>query len=130
MKKCKRIFPHITLILSLMVLTFFVIDRFNEFMAFMTSELSKWVIAALALSALVTSIRLILVDNGVRGSYHRQEAVQAAAEEAVEPAEPIEPAASTEALPPEPTEPTKPTEPTETTEPVEPEAEEKDAGPA
>ncbi len=124
MKKCKRVFPHITLILSLMVLTFFVIDRFNEFMAFMTSELSKWVIAALALSALVTSIRLILVDNGVRGSYHRQEAVQAAAEEAVEPAEPIDPAASTEALPPEPT------EPTETTEPVEPEAEEKDAGPA
>ena len=124
MKKCKRIFPHITLILSLMVLTFFVIDRFNEFMAFMTSELSKWVIAALALSALVTSIRLILVDNGVRGSYHRQEAAQAAAEEAFEPAEPIEPAASTEALPPEPT------EPTETPEPVEPKAEEKDAGPA
>ena len=127
MKKCKRIFPHITLILSLMVLTFFVIDRFNEFMAFMTSDLSKWVIAALALSALVTSIRLILVDNGVRGSYHRQEAAQAAAEEAVEPAEPIEPiepAASTEALPPEPA------EPTETPEPVEPKAEEKDAGPA
>ena len=124
MKKCKRIFPHITLILSLMVLTFFVIDRFNEFMAFMTSELSKWVIAALALSALVTSIRLILVDNGVRGSYHRQEAAQAAAEEAFEPAEPIEPAASTEALPPEPA------EPTETPEPVEPKAEEKDAGPA
>ncbi len=36
----KRIIPHITIVLSLMTLTFFVIDRFNEVMAFMTSELS------------------------------------------------------------------------------------------
>ncbi len=60
--KLKRLLPHATAILSLMVLTFFVIDRFNEFMAFMTSELSKWVFAALAASALATSIRLIALD--------------------------------------------------------------------
>ena len=49
MKKIIRLLPHATLILSLMVLTFFVIDRFNEYMAFMSSEISKWVIAGLAL---------------------------------------------------------------------------------
>lgn len=63
MKKLKRLLPHATLILSLMVLTFFVIDRFNEYMAFMSSELSKWVIAGLALCALLSAIRLILADQ-------------------------------------------------------------------
>lgn len=56
MKKIIRLLPHATLILSLMVLTFFVIDRFNEYMAFMSSELSKWVIAGLALCALLSAI--------------------------------------------------------------------------
>jgi len=63
MKKLIRLLPHATLILSLMVLTFFVIDRFNEYMAFMSSELSKWVIAGLALCALATALRLILLDQ-------------------------------------------------------------------
>lgn len=63
MKKIKRLLPHATLILSLMVLTFFVIDRFNEYMAFMSSEISKWVIAGLALCALLSAIRLILADQ-------------------------------------------------------------------
>lgn len=64
MKKIIRLLPHATLILSLMVLTFFVIDRFNEYMAFMSSEISKWVIAGLALCALLSAIRLILLDQG------------------------------------------------------------------
>ena len=55
----KKIIPHITIALSLMTLTFFVIDKFNEYMAFMTSELSKIVFAALAVCALITSICLI-----------------------------------------------------------------------
>ena len=43
-----------------MTLVFFVIDRFNEIMAFMTSELSKWVFALLALCAIITSVCLII----------------------------------------------------------------------
>ena len=43
--------------------TFFVIDRFNEYMAFMSSEISKWVIAGLALCALLSAVRLILADQ-------------------------------------------------------------------
>ncbi len=63
----KRFLPHITLVLGLMTLTFFGIDRVNTGMAFMTSELSKWVFAALALTAIVTSVFLI-------GSNWREEA--------------------------------------------------------
>lgn len=55
----KKIIPHLSLALGLMVLTFFVIDRFNDVMAFMTSELSKWVIAGLALTSVITSVCLI-----------------------------------------------------------------------
>lgn len=56
----KRFIPHLTIILSMMTLVFFVIDRFNEIMAFMTSELSKWVFALLALCAIITSVCLII----------------------------------------------------------------------
>ena len=50
------------MILAMMTLTFFVIDRFNEFMDFMTSEMSKWVFAALAVFAIATAVRLIAAD--------------------------------------------------------------------
>ena len=59
MRYFRRAVPHITLVLSLMTITFFVIDRVNTGMAFMTSELSKWVFFALALFALVGSLTLI-----------------------------------------------------------------------
>lgn len=59
MKWIKRGLPHITIILALMTLTFFAIDRVNTGMAFMTSELSKWVFMLLALSGLLTSLTLI-----------------------------------------------------------------------
>ena len=55
----KKIIPHVTLILGLMTLTFFVISRFNDAMAFMTSSLSQWVFALLAVAAIITSIYLI-----------------------------------------------------------------------
>ena len=55
----KKSIPHLTIALSAMTLTFFIIDKFNEYMAFMTSELSKAVFAALAVCAAITSIYLI-----------------------------------------------------------------------
>ena len=55
----KKVIPHLTIALSAMTLTFFVIDKFNEYMAFMTSELSKAVFAALAVCSAITSIYLI-----------------------------------------------------------------------
>lgn len=47
---------HLTAMLALLVLICFVIDRFNTAMEFMTSELSKWYIAVLAVLALISSI--------------------------------------------------------------------------
>ncbi len=55
----QRVMPHAVIVLSLMTLTFFSIDRVNPIMAFMTSELSKWVFALLAVTGLLTSIFLI-----------------------------------------------------------------------
>ena len=49
--KLKRLIPHITMI-----------HRFNEFMDFMTSEMSKWVFAALAVFAIATAVLLIAAD--------------------------------------------------------------------
>ncbi len=48
MKWFWRGLPHLTIDLSLMTLTFFVIDRINRSMAFMTSEMSKFTFAGLA----------------------------------------------------------------------------------
>ena len=59
MKWIKRAAPHLTIILGLMTLTFFCIDRVNTAMAFMTSELSKWVFMALAVLAIFSATLLI-----------------------------------------------------------------------
>lgn len=59
MKWIKRALPHFTIVLALMTLTFFCIDRVNTNMAFMTSELSKWVFMLLAVCALLASLMLI-----------------------------------------------------------------------
>ena len=54
-----RILPHAVIVLSMMTLTFFGIDRVNPIMAFMTSELSKWVFALLAVTGFATAVLLI-----------------------------------------------------------------------
>ena len=54
-----RILPHAVIVLSLMTLTFFGIHRVNPIMAFMTSELSKWVFALLAVTGFATAVLLI-----------------------------------------------------------------------
>jgi hypothetical protein len=59
-----RILPHAVIVLSLMTLTFFGIDRVNPIMAFMTSELSKWVFALLAVAGFATALLLIGMQWG------------------------------------------------------------------
>ena len=54
-----RALPHITIILGLMTLVFFVVDGFNPIMAFMSNELSKKIFAVLAVSAVASSVMLI-----------------------------------------------------------------------
>lgn len=52
---------HATLILSAMVITWFIIDRFNTAMEFMSSDLSKWFIGILAFLTFISSIITIAV---------------------------------------------------------------------
>ena len=59
MKWFWKLIPHLTFILALMTLTFFCIDRINRSMAFMTSEMSKWTFAGLAVCSILTSWALI-----------------------------------------------------------------------
>ncbi len=59
---CKRLLPHITLILSLSLLTFFVIDLFNESMAFLNNALTKGILAVCAGLTVLLSI-LSILDN-------------------------------------------------------------------
>lgn len=54
-----RALPHLTIILSLMTLVFYVVDGFNPIMAFMANALSKIIFVVLAVCALSSSILLI-----------------------------------------------------------------------
>ncbi len=54
-----RALPHLTIILGVMTLVFYVVDGFNAVMAFMASELSKQVFMVLAVCAIISSIMLI-----------------------------------------------------------------------
>ena len=58
----KRIFPHITIVLSALCLLLFIIDRFNSNMAFMNNEITRWLVAALSIFAIVTSVRMMVWD--------------------------------------------------------------------
>lgn len=50
---------HLTAMFAVLILVFFIIDRVNTAMEFMTSGLSKWCIAILAVLALISSILTI-----------------------------------------------------------------------
>lgn len=61
----RSVLSHITMMLAVLVLVLFSIDRVNNAMEFMTSQLSRWLFALLALFALVTAILDIIAlwDN-------------------------------------------------------------------
>ena len=55
--------PHLSLILSLMLLTFYIVDRFNTAMAFINHPMTKNLIGALILFNLLSSVRLALLKD-------------------------------------------------------------------
>ncbi len=56
--------PHLILILSLMMLTFFVIDLVNPAMAFLNNTITKTLLAVFAVLAAVLSVWNILCGIG------------------------------------------------------------------
>ena len=88
----KRIFsralPHLTIILGVMTLVFYVVDGFNAVMAFMASELSKQVFMVLAICAIISSVMLISRqwkedDRKAKKAAKRHELAEAEAAEAM-----------------------------------------------
>ena len=81
-----RALPHLTIILGLMTLVFYVVDGFNAVMAFMASDLSKQVFMVLAVSAIISSVMLIARQwkeddrKAKKAARHQDEAELAAAE--------------------------------------------------
>jgi len=59
MRRITTVLPHVSIVLSGMLATFFVIDRFNSAMRFMGNEGTKWLVLALSLSAVACAILLI-----------------------------------------------------------------------
>ncbi|MGM9679868.1 MAG: hypothetical protein ACI3XR_00015 [Eubacteriales bacterium] len=52
--------PHINIILSLFLITCFIVDRFNRAMAFINNDFTKITLLVLAILAIVQSVYLIV----------------------------------------------------------------------
>jgi len=57
--KLMGLLPHTTLILSLMMITFVITDRYNRAMAFINNDITKALLLILALLVILQSILLI-----------------------------------------------------------------------
>lgn len=75
---------HLVLVLALMMLTLFVIDRVNEAMAFLNNDLTKWILAAFALASGILAVTVIVRyergrakdrsrETGSKGEEHESE---------------------------------------------------------
>jgi len=62
----KRCLPHLTLILSCMMIIFFTIDQFNESMAFLNNAITKNLLLVFSLLTLCLSVLSILQDENKR----------------------------------------------------------------
>lgn len=55
-----RLFAHASMLLSILVLVCFVLDRLNNAMDFMTADISKWLFAVTAVVSIISSILTII----------------------------------------------------------------------
>lgn len=63
MKRLVRILPHVTIVLSLMFITFWVLDIYNPLMNFISSDLSKILLLVFCISSLFTAILAVAMDR-------------------------------------------------------------------
>jgi len=59
MKTIAKLLPHVAIILSGMLIVFFIVDRFNSAMGFLDNDAAKVLICALGVVSIVNSIMLI-----------------------------------------------------------------------
>lgn len=55
-----RLFAHASMLLSILVLVCFVLDKFNDAMDFMTADISKWLFAVTAVVSIISAILTIV----------------------------------------------------------------------
>lgn len=55
------VLAHLVAVLSVMMLTFFILDRVNEAMAFLNNEITKWILAVYALMAASLAVGVIVL---------------------------------------------------------------------
>lgn len=68
-----RLLPHVAIVLSGMLVVFFLIDRVNKPMAFMTNEFHKRAVFALALMAIYLAARRVSAQRRAeRDDYRRR----------------------------------------------------------
>ena len=73
LKLLDKAIPHVAIVLSGMLVVFFVIDRVNKPMAFMTNEFHKRITFALALMAIYLAVRRIsAIRKAERDAYRRK----------------------------------------------------------
>lgn len=77
----KKLLPHVMIVISGMLIVFFVIDRFNKPMGFMTNEFHKRLTFVLAILAIYFAVKAIALQRRMeRMEYQRR--VKAAEERA------------------------------------------------
>ena len=59
----RKLLPHATIIVSAMYLVFFVIDRFNEPMAFVNNRMTKALLLVMCVISTINAIALIQSDR-------------------------------------------------------------------
>ena len=81
LKLIKKLLPHVAIVISGMLIVFFVIDRFNKPMGFMTNEFHKRLTFVLAILAIYFAVKNIALQRRIeRAEYQRR--VRAAEERA------------------------------------------------
>lgn len=63
LNKLAGFLPHICLILSLMMITFVITDRYNRAMAFINNDITKALLFVLAVLVIVESVLLIRINR-------------------------------------------------------------------
>lgn len=55
----RDILPHAAIVLSCMMIVFFILDKFNDAMAFINNDITKTLLLILAVISVINSIALI-----------------------------------------------------------------------
>lgn len=86
LRSIRTALSHVCMVVSLMIVVFFVIDRFNPAMEFMTSEMSKWLILGLAVASFSNGLlNIVRIRHAIRAKRVQQESEGGQAARAEQP---------------------------------------------